>query len=133
MKKIISVITSILLLLSLCSCQRYVSSYSAIGLVKTQTSDSCRAKFTSLKGQLVFKLQSSDNSKSGRILYTVELDEGAINLYYDADGEKIQLDEVRSGEMISGEGLIVVGDKPIYIIIESKEGAKGSVYVELDC
>ena len=132
MKKIISVITSILLLLSLCSCGEYVSSYSAIGLVKSQTSHSCHAEFISLKGQLVFKLKKSDRGESGHILYTVKVEEGEINLYYDTDGEKVLLENATSGEFITEGNGNIVGGQPVYIIIETVGRAKGSVYVELD-
>ena len=41
MKKIFSLIIAATLLLSLCSCGGYVSSYKAIGLVRSQTKHGC--------------------------------------------------------------------------------------------
>ena len=132
MKKIISSIMVLTLLLSLCSCDRYVNSYSAVGLVRSQTSHSCRAEFRSLNGQLVFKLKKTDKGEGGHILYTVRVEEGKINLYYDTDGEKHLLETATSGELITAEKGDIVGGQPVYIIIEATEKTKGAVYVELD-
>lgn len=131
MKKLISIIMSMTLLLSLCSCDRYVSSYSAIGLIRSQTSDSCHAEFISLNGQLVFKLKNNNTDKVGQILYSIKAEEGEINLYYDIDGEKLLLDAAGSEEVTVSGSADIFGNQPIYIIIEAKEKAKGSVHVEL--
>ena len=132
MKKIASLIILLTMLLSLCSCGEYVSSYSALGLVKSQTSHSCEASFLSLNGKLVFKLKKSDAGKEGDISYSVQVEKGEINLYYDIYGSKQELAHVVAGENVTSRGGYIEGGKTVYIFIEGTDGAKGKVSVELD-
>ncbi len=120
-----------LFLLSLCSCDKYVSSYSAIGLVRSNTSHSCEASFLSLEGELVFKIKSS-GSGEGDIQFSVRAEEGEIHLYYDIYGTKTELAHVKAGENLSDRGGYVEGGKTVYIIIEAAKGSRGKVSVELD-
>ncbi len=132
MKKIISVIMALTLLLSLSSCSKYVSSYSAIGLARSNTSHSCKASFHSLKGQLVFKIKKSDSGKEGDISYSITAQEGEIALYYDIYGTKQELARVGKGESVNARGGYIEGGHTVYIIIEATQKARGSVSVELD-
>jgi len=132
MRKILSVFLMLLLLITFCSCGRYVSSYKAIGLVKNQTLHSCEASFLSLKGQLVFKIRKSDKGKEGDIGYSVQVDEGEIKLYYDIYDTKQELDHVKAGESVDKRGGYVEGGKWVYIIIEATEKTRGRISVELD-
>jgi hypothetical protein len=132
MKKLASLIILLTMLLSLCSCGEYVSSYSALGLVKSQTSHSCEASFLSLNGKLVFKLKKSDAGKEGDISYSVQVEKGEINLYYDIYGSKQELAHVEAGENVTSRGGYIEGGKTVYIFIEATGGAKGRVSVELD-
>lgn len=132
MKKLASLIILLTMLLSLCSCGEYVSSYSALGLVKNQTSHSCEASFLSFNGKLVFKLKKSDQGEEGDISYSVEVEAGAVDLYYDIYGTKQSLAHVEAGENISARGGYIEGGKTVYIFIEGTDGAKGKVSVELD-
>jgi hypothetical protein len=132
MKKLVSLIILLTMLLSLCSCGEYVSSYSALGLVKSQTSHSCEASFLSLNGKLVFKLKKSDAGKEGDISYSVQVEKGEINLYYDIYGSKQELAHVVAGENVTSRGGYIEGGKTVYIFIEATGGAKGRVSVELD-
>ena len=131
MKKLFSLIIAATLLLSLCSCGGYVSSYKAIGLVRSQTKHGCETSFYSLKGQLVFKLKKSSGSE-GSISFSVRADEGEIYLYYDNNGSKQQLAHVKAGESITDKGGYVEGGNDVYIIIEAPNGAGGKVSVELN-
>lgn len=131
MKKIIAFVLTLLLLVSMCSCGKYISSYKALGLLKSQTSHSCEASFHSLEGQLVYKIRKSADGE-GDISYNVKVDKGEICIYYDANGEKEELVRVKEGETVEDVGGYVEGGKPVYIIIEATETAKGKVSVELD-
>ena len=132
MKKALSFIMILALLLTLCSCSKYKSSYMAIGLVRSQTSHSCETSFYSLQGQLVFKIKKSDSGKEGDISYSVSLEEGELCVYYDIYGTKQSLAHVEAGENISARGGYIEGGKTVYIFIEGTDGAKGKVSVELD-
>ena len=132
MKKILALILIITLFsISLCSCGKYVSSYRAIGLIRSNTSHSCKASFYSLEGELVFKLKRSDSGE-GDVQYSVSVEEGEIHLYYDIYGTKSELARVKAGENLNGRGGYVEGGKTVYIIIEAAKGSRGEVSVELD-
>lgn len=131
-KKILSLTAAVLMLIVLCSCNKYTSSYKAVGLVKTQTSHSCKASFSSLEGQLVFKIKKSDEGKEGDISYSIEVEEGEIHLYYDIYDSKQELAYVKGGESVDERGGYVEGGKTVYIIIEATEKSKGKISVELD-
>ncbi len=132
MKRIISSIILLSLIISLSSCGKYTSSYKAIGLIRNQTSHSCYASFHSLEGQLVFKIKKSDSGKEGDISYSIQVDEGEIRLYYDIYGTKEELANVKAGETVENGGGYVEGGKSVYIIIEATEKSKGKISVELD-
>lgn len=132
MKKIIAFVLSLVMLVSLCSCGKYVSSYSAIGLVKSNTSHSCRVSFLSLEGTMVFKLKKSEIGSEGSISYSVSAEEGEIYLYYDIYGVKEELAHVKAGESITDVSGYVEGGHTVYVIIEATGRAHGKVSVELD-
>lgn len=132
MKRILSAVILISLLISLCSCDKYTNSFHAIGLVRSNTSHSCETSFLSLKGQLAFKIRKTEAGAEGDISYSIAVDEGEIHLYYDIYGVKEQLAEVKAGESIDSRGGYVEGGKTVYIIIEATEKSRGKVSVELD-
>ena len=131
MKKILSFILLFAMICTLSSCGKYVSSYSALGLVRNQTSHSCEASFMSLKGSLVFKIEKTDGGE-GDIAYSIEAKEGEISLYYDIFGVKEELCTVKAGESVSDRGGYIESGYSVYIIIEANEKARGSVLVELN-
>lgn len=132
MKRLLSVILLLSLLFSLCSCDGYVSSYRAVGLVRSNTSHSCEASFLSLNGELVFKIRKSDKGSEGDVSFSVSVEEGEVHLYYDAFGVKEELAHVKSGESVESTGGYVEGGMRVYIIIEASGDAHGKVSVELD-
>ena len=133
MKKILSIIIVLLSIITLSSCDKYKSSYKAIGLVRSQTSHSCEASFYSLeKGQLVFKIRKTEKGQEGAIHYSIKVDEGELKLYYDIYGIKEELPHVKTGESIDDFGGYVEGGRTVYIIIEALNSTKGKVSVELD-
>jgi hypothetical protein len=123
---------ALILLVSLCSCSEYVSSYQALGLVRSQTSHSCEASFRSLKGKLVFKIKKPGSGTEGDIGYSVQVDEGELYLYYDMNGVKEELAHVKAGESVTSRGGYVEGGHTVYIIIEAAQKSKGKISVELD-
>lgn len=132
MKKITSLLLLFAIIFSFCSCDTYVSSYKAVGLVRSNTSHSCEASFLSLEGELVFKLKRSDSGSEGEISYSVSAEEGEIRLYYDIYGAKEELAYVKAGESVSSNGGYIEGGKTVYVIIEATGNAHGKVSVELD-
>lgn len=68
LSKVIALIMSFIMVVTLSSCSRYVSSYKALGLVKTQSLHSIDVSFLLLKGELVFaKAGESIDSRGGYI------------------------------------------------------------------
>lgn len=131
-KKIITAVILLSLIAGLCGCgDGYVSSYRAVGLVRSNTSHSCSISFMSLEGQLVYKLRSSDGGE-GDISYSLKVDEGEVAIYYDIYGSKEELISAVAGEEITDRGGYIEGGYTVYIIIEAKNGARGKVSVELD-
>lgn len=132
MKKFLSLIIVLVLVFTLCSCETYTNSYKAFGLVKKQTLHSCEASFNSLEGQMVFKIKKSTKGAEGIIHYSIQVDKGEINLYYDIYGFKEELANVKAGETVNDCGGYIEGGKLVYIIILAKENSKGKISVELD-
>ena len=132
MKKLISFALAIVLLVSLCSCDKYTDSYSALGLIRSQTTHSCSAQFYSLDGQLVFKVKKSGEGEEGSIHISAEVEEGEIYVYYDIYGVKEELAHLSAGESINEKRGYVESGKRVYIIIETVGSARGKVSCELD-
>ena len=106
-----------LLALALSGCGRYVSSWSAVACVSSNTSDSAFVNFYKLSGKMVFKLKSDENEV---IHYKGELTEGSLTVYYDTDGTKKELFSIKSGEKVDDcIGNLQKGTT--YIIIETDE------------
>ena len=106
-----------LLALALSGCGRYVSSWSAVACVSSNTSDSAFVNFYKLSGKMVFKLKSDENEV---IHYKGELKEGSLTVYYDTDGTKKELFSIKSGEKVDDcIGNLQKGTT--YIIIETDE------------
>ena len=131
LKRISSLFLAFILLFSLGSC-KYVSSYKAIGLVRSQTNHSLETSFYSLEGQLVYKLKKTNNKNDGQISYSIEVEQGEIIIYYDIYSEKEKLVEVSSNQSVNDKGGYIEGGKSVYIIIEAKNSARGKVKIELN-
>ncbi len=95
MKKIMVVLVSLLLICSLVGCSKYSSHYSALLLISSQLSDSGYIRFSSFKGQKVFKFRSKEDSV---LNCSLKLESGEAMVYYDYDGTKEELVAVRSGD-----------------------------------
>ena len=132
MKRVISVITIITVMLCLASCRSvlYTSSYRAVGFVHSNTKSNCKARFVKLDGTYVFKLKKSSGNDCD-LGYIASLEEGELTVCYDSLGVKEPLISVKAEEELEGRGGYVTGVGTVYVIIEAAS-AKGSVEVWLN-
>ena len=132
MKKAVAFLLVVSVLLGICACgSPYVSSYRALGLVRNNTNRHCSASFHKLNGVCVFQLKKTDDGE-GELYYTASLEEGEINVYYDACGTKELLFHLTAGETAEGIGGYIESGKRIYIIVETVESSKGSLRVSVE-
>ena len=131
MKKLLLIVLCLTLLFSSTSCGiRYMNSYKALGLIRSEMGDRGSAKFSYLDGTLVLKLKMDGEGLENSIGCKASLEEGEINVYYDWIGVKELLFNLKAGESIDeSRGYIESGS--VYIIIETVTPAKGSVEIEL--
>ena len=132
MKKLLLVILCLTVLFSSTSCDfRYVSSYKALGLVRSEMGDRGSVKFGRLDGAVVLKLKMSGTGLENSIGCKATLDEGEINVYYDIFGVKEFLFNLKAGESIDERRGYIESGHRVYIIIETVTPAKGSVEIDL--
>lgn len=119
MKKLKITIISLLLLLSvsLTGCGKYVSSYSAAALVKSNTSKSASISFLELKGTVVYTLKCKSGDE-GKLAYSGTLEGGNLSVYYDNGDGKNLLFSMKDGEVVSSS-LEDLKEGKVYIIIET--------------
>lgn len=118
-KTIIIAVCALILAAALCfsGCGKYVSSYSAFGLVYSNTSGSAFMRFSSFDGTKAFSMECSEES-GGRLSYSAKLGSGKAAVYIDNDGTKTELFSVSAGEeAVSGTHELIKG--PVYIIVET--------------
>ena len=132
MKKILLILVCLTVLFSSTSCDfRYVSSYKALGLVRSEMGDRGSVKFGRLDGTVVLKLKMSGTGLENSIGCKATLDEGEINVYYDIFGVKELLFNLKAGESIDERRGYIESGNRVYIIIETVTPAKGSVEIDL--
>lgn len=119
----ILIIFSLLASLSGCG-SKYVSSYRATMLVRSQTTDSCRTSFGSLDGTLVFKLKYTKSSE-GQIIFNASVEEGRVDVYFDAEGFKSKFFTAEGGYPTEGYGGYLERGYTVYIILEAKDAKNG--------
>ena len=114
MKKLLPVlILMVLCLVCLAGCSKYVSRYSALLLVTTNTSKTGSIRFSSFNGTKVFRLKSS-----GQLNYSAELSGGNATVYYDSNGTKTELFKITSGQSV-GPASISVTPGTVYVIVQT--------------
>ena len=122
MKKIERVIIAAVVLalcFSLSACgSKYVSHYSATMMVRTNTSDEASVSFDSFSGTYIMQLKNN-GADEVFISYEATLGDGNINVYYDYNGEKLNLFEIETNGSVAEKTETFTGNKTIYIIIES--------------
>ena len=132
MKKILLILVCLTVLFSSTSCDfRYVSSYKALGLVRSEMGDRGSVKFGRLDGTVVLKLKMSGTGLENSIGCKATLDEGEINVYHDIFGVKEFLFNLKAGESIDERRGYIESGHRVYIIIETVTPAKGSVEIDL--
>ncbi len=122
MKKFASVIiaaVTLVLCFTLSACgNKYVSHYSAMLMVKENTSNKASVSFDSFSGTLVLKLKNK-SADEVFISYEATLGEGNIKVFYDFNDEKLNLFDIETDGSVDGKTETFTGNKTIYIIIES--------------
>ncbi len=128
-KRIFIILLTVAVCLSLTACGNYISSYSAIGMVRSNTRDTARVSFMSLDGRLVFKLHAKSDSV---ISYEVSLDGGTLSASYDSGAGETALFTVtsESGESVGNGGEVAEGES-VYIIIYADGASGGEVRLAL--
>ena len=128
MKKIITFIAALLILLSAAGCNRgYSSNYMAMGLVESNPSGTAFMSFMTFSGTKVLTLNSS---AEGYIKYSAHLTEGSVTVYYDGGEGKTELFSVgEGGSLESSGGHIEKGT--VYIIVEA-EGSCRDGYLRFE-
>ena len=111
---ILSVITAVL-----AGCGKYVSSWSAFCMVRTNTSKTASMSFSTFEGTMVMTLKP-DKEKKEKIAYTAKLEKGSATVYYDHNGTKTELFTVKAGDEISSSVEDFENEK-VYIIVETSE------------
>lgn len=118
MKKRITILIALLILLSLClsGCEKYVSHYSATAFVHSNESDHAFMNFLKFEGRMVFKLKCESEDKT--LAWSAGLETGSATVYYDNGGEKTELCAVSAGDDLQDSlGKLTPGT--IYIIVET--------------
>ncbi len=122
MKKFASVIIAVVILIlcfTLSACgNKYVSTYNAMLMVRTNISNKASVSFGSFSGTYVIKLKNN-GADAVFIDYEGTLGEGNIKVYYDFNDEKLNLFDIETDGFVDGKTETFTGNKTIYIIIES--------------
>lgn len=95
MKKGFAITLLVFMVLALVGCSNYRSSYSAIGLVRSNTSHRAYLNFHILKGSLVYDLKVNGSED---MICTGKLEEGSLTVYYDVGGSKEELVQLSGGQ-----------------------------------
>ena len=101
-RKLLTAVLAAVLALVLTGCSSYVSHYSAVGFVHSNTSGSASMNFYSFDGTMVFRLNAQDAGE--RIRYSAKLESGSAAVFYDAGGTKTLLFSIGPGETVSASG-----------------------------
>ncbi len=119
MRKTLSIAAVIIMGLSalaLSGCGKYTSSWSAVGYIHSNDSDSGYMNFYKFKGREVFTLRSDSAEK--HIKYSGKLEKGNLKVYYDIGDEKKELFSLKEGETIEAVSEDLAEGK-VYVIVET--------------
>ena len=116
MKKVLALLLAALVVFSVVGCNAYISHYSALMLVTTNTSEKASMSFSSFNGTKVFKLSLREG---GVIRYSAVIESGDATVYIDLGDEKIELFKITSGEKINSYHELYNYNGKVYITVES--------------
>ena len=134
MKSVCKLALLTVLLIAVCltsiSCGKYVSSYTAIGLIRSNTLDGANVAFLSLDGVLVFRLQAGQRSE---IYYEATLEQGCVTVGVDTGEGEVELFCVEGENKISEADISAVADARavVYVIIRAQGAKNGRIAVTL--
>lgn len=114
----VTALLALCFMLSACGNDGYVSNYSGTAIVTTKTSNKASISFGSFSGTCAMQLQNNGGGEAF-ITYNATLEEGSIKVYYDFNGEKLDLFEIGTNGSVEGKTEAFTGNKTIYVIIES--------------
>ncbi len=129
MKRKSAVLPAVILILAvfvLAGCGRYVSSYKAVGFIRSNTGGSAFMNFFEFDGTMVFKLKASGKS-GARLRYTARLEEGDAAVYYDVSGTKTEWFTVHGGDEVSSSAELP-GTGTVYIIVRTNEKCRSGEF-----
>lgn len=132
MKKALSIVLCIALLLSVTACSGYVSGYKAFMFVREERGDHASISFSGFEGTYVMKLKMKGEGQEGDIHCKASLTEGEINVYYDWLGTKELLFNLKAGESIDERLGYIESGHTVHIIVETVTPAKeGKISIDL--
>ena len=130
--RILSLACLALLLFGLAGCSKYVSKYSAVGFVHSNSARSAFMNFHQFEGTMVFKLKAP-GGQAAQLDYSARLESGSAIVYLDAAGTKIELFSLRGGDEIAASAAQINGEKTIYVIVETDGKCEnGELYFDLN-
>ena len=124
MKRITALMLAMVLIFTAAGCSSYISSYTAVGFVHSNSSKSAFMNFFSFKGRMVFRLKSTSE---GDIKYTAKLESGKAAVYYDYNGTKLELFSASGGDEIDSRGGYIEKGT-VYIIVETDGKCKNGEF-----
>ena len=116
MKKIIALISVVILALALAGCG-YNEHYTSIVMISSEGNNEAFMTFGSFEGTRVLDLRNS-NKKKDTLYYSASLKKGKATVYYDYDGTKKELFKIKAGETID-DSIADLELNKVYVIIES--------------
>ena len=119
MRKTLSIAAVIIMgvsTLALSGCGKYTSSWSAVGYIHSNDSDSGYMNFYKFKGREVFTMKSDSSER--HIKYSGTLEKGSVKVYYDIGDEKKELFTLKEGETIEAVSEDLSEGK-VYVIVET--------------
>ena len=130
MKKRVTLVIVLAMVLALCLAGCETNGYMATMLVRTTVNDKYSVKFGSLEGKLNEQIKSPGSSATMK--YSGKLEEGELTVYLKVDGTEKELFTISGGEEKSGS--VQVGKKGWFNVIISTDGKckKGEFHFDME-
>ncbi len=118
MKKILLLIFVVCSLL-LCSCDKYKT----VACIQTNNINEYSIRFGTFEGTKSTSIKNGLTG-DGTIQYTASLEEGIMNVYYEANGEEVLLFTIEGNQSVSEKGGYITGKGNVKIIMKTTEPCK---------